>query len=113
MKIVLVTEYFHIEPRLYVPGTQHLHLRMKMTIGQIAETHQDVRFLSSRQFKTTIFMKLTFLLSGSQWEYYKKSTKAFSFSFACVPCCHNDKDVTSYEGYQKSNSFRRYFNQIY
>ena len=30
--------------------------------------------------------------------------------FACVSCCRNDKDMTSYEGYQKT---RRYFNQIY
>ena len=27
------------------------------------------------QFKTAIIRKLTFLLSGSQWEIYKKSTK--------------------------------------
>ena len=33
--------------------------------------------------------------------------------FACVSCCRNDKDVTSYESYQKTNSIRRYFNQIY
>ena len=43
----------------------------------------------------------------------QKVVLALFDDFAYVAYCCNDKDMTSYEGYQKSNSFRRYFNQIY
>ena len=33
--------------------------------------------------------------------------------FACVPCCRNNNNVTSYKGPPKFNSFGRYFNQMY
>ena len=55
-------------------------------------------------------------LKSSGQSYWNLLKGCFSFIwrlFACVPCCRNDKDATSYEGYQKYNSFRRYFNEIY
>ena len=33
----------------------------------------------------------------------EKVVLALFKDFACAPWCRNDKDVTSYEGYQKSN----------
>ena len=59
----------------------------------------NVCLLSSRMFKW-------FYSNGrSYWNLVKG---CFS-----LPCCCNDKDVTTYKDPPKFNSFRRYFNQIH
>ena len=65
--------------------------------------HAKVCLLSSGMFEW---------FSPYGWSYWNFVLACFE-DFACVPCCRNDNDVTSYEGPQKLNSFGRYFNQIY
>ena len=35
MKIILVAEYLHNEPKVYIPEAQHLHTKMKMVTVDI------------------------------------------------------------------------------
>ena len=37
---------------------------------------------------------------GNHTGIWQKNVLACSENFACVPCCHNDKSVTTYEGPQ-------------
>ena len=73
--------------------------------------------------ENSLFALKLCLLSSGMFEWFKSSGRSTRIrkivvlacfeDFACLPCCRDDKDVTTYEGPQKFNSFRTYFNQVY